>query len=500
MFAPAPPIYTVAGIREIEEKLIPSARPSLMERAGRAAAEDAVRLIMDRPGPILFACGPGNNGGDGFVMARQLRQAGREAVVAFAGDPAQLPSDAGRAHADFLRAGGTITAELPAAPPQGWALVVDALFGIGLKRALEGRLAAWLDTLNAQQAPRMALDLPSGLDADTGRPLGNCFRATHTTTFIALKPGLLTNDGPDYCGEITVQRLDIDCPAWVPACGHGVTPSLFANLLMPRLRNTHKGRHGDVGIIGGACGMTGAALLAGRAALWLGAGRVYVGFLDPNAPAVDFSHPELMLRRVSNVPTRLTVRALGPGLGLSADAAEALAAAVADDCALVLDADALNLVAGDTALQRTIASRKAATVLTPHPAEAARLLGADTAHVQDDRLAAALELAGRFRSHVVLKGCGSVIATPDGRWFINGTGHPGMASAGMGDVLTGLTASLMAQGWPPEQALIAAVHLHGAAADQLAREETGPIGLTAGETIASARRVFNRWLADAVTH
>jgi ADP-dependent NAD(P)H-hydrate dehydratase / NAD(P)H-hydrate epimerase len=497
MFSPAPPIYTVAGIREIEQKLIPTARPPLMERAGRAAAEDAVRLIMDRPGPILFACGPGNNGGDGFVMARQLRQAGREVIVAFGDDPAKLPRDAGKAHADFVHAGGTITSDLPAAPPQGWALVVDALFGIGLKRAIDGRLADWIATLNAQRAPRMALDVPSGLDADTGRPLGPCFRATHTTTFIALKPGLLTNDGPDYCGDISVQRLDIDCAACAPAAGHGITPALFRTHLVPRPRNTHKGRYGDVGILGGDAGMTGAALLAGRAALWLGAGRVFVGLLDPQALTVDMTHPELMLRTAATLPRRLTALALGPGLGTRAEAAAELATAIAGDCALVLDADALNLLAVDPALQTALTARSAPTLLTPHPAEAGRLLGSDASSVQHDRLTAALTIASRYRSHVVLKGCGSLIATPGGRWYINGTGHPGMATAGMGDVLTGLIASLVAQGWPPEHALIAAVHLHGTAADRLAREGAGPIGLTAGEVIDAARRIFNAWLVEA---
>ncbi|TAH50069.1 MAG: NAD(P)H-hydrate dehydratase [Betaproteobacteria bacterium] len=497
MFAPAPPIYPVAGIREIEHKLIPTARPPLMERAGRAAAEDAVRLIMDRPGPILFACGPGNNGGDGFVMARQLHQAGREVIVAFADDPACLPSDAGRAHADFLHAGGTIVSDLPAAPAQGWALVVDALFGIGLKRGIDGRFADWLAILNAQPGPRMALDVPSGLDADTGRPLGPCFRATHTTTFIALKPGLLTNDGPDFCGDISVQRLDIDCPAWLEPRGRVITPAIFENCLVPRPRNTHKGRHGDVGILGGDSGMTGAALLAGRAALWLGAGRVHVGLLDPQAPAVDHAHPELMLRSAATLPRQPTALAVGPGLGQRAEAKAELIAALGSPCALVLDADALNLIAADSALQGELRSRSSPTVLTPHPAEAARLFGCNTADVQADRLSAAQSLATRFNACIVLKGCGSLIAIPDGRWYINGTGHPGMASAGMGDVLTGLIVSLLAQGWPAEQALIAAVHLHGAAADLLAHEGIGPIGLTAGELVGAARRLFNGWLAQA---
>lgn len=497
MLSPLHPIYPVAGIREIENTLIPSARPPLMERAGRAAAQDAVRLIMDRPGPILIACGPGNNGGDGFVMARQLAQAGREVVVAFCAAADRLPAEAAKAHADYFAAGGTIVSDLPAAPAQGWALVVDALFGIGLGRPVDGRYGSWIQTLNAQPGPRMALDVPSGLDADTGQPLGTTFRATHTTTFIALKPGLLTNDGPDYCGEISVQRIDIDAPAWLPARGHAVAPSLFRDLLQPRPRNTHKGIYGDAGVLGGNAGMVGAALLAGRAALWLGTGRVYVGLLDDNGPAVDFAHPELMLRRAHTLPERLSALAVGPGLGTEGTSASLLAAALARNIPLLLDADALNLSGADPILKRTLAARTAPTVLTPHPAEAARMLGATTAGVQADRLHAALEIAGQYKALVVLKGCGSIIATPDGRWFINGTGHPGMASAGMGDVLTGLIVGLLAQGWPAESALIAGVHLHGAAADRLAREGIGPIGLTAGETIDAARGVFNGWLIEA---
>lgn len=497
MFTPAQPIYPTAAIRDIENRFASSARPSLMERAGRAAAEDAVRLLLDRPGPVLIACGPGNNGGDGLVMARHLRQAGREVVALLAADPARLPADAAKAHADYVAAGGTPLTKMPPPPEGGWALVVDALFGIGLGRAVEGLYADWIARLNALPAPRMALDVPSGLDADTGQPLGATFVATHTTTFIALKPGLLTNDGPDYCGDISVQRLDIDCPACLPPLGHSITPALFAGSLQPRPRNTHKGRHGDAGVLGGDTGMVGAALLAGRAALWVGSGRVYVGLLDPGAPAVDPGRPELMLRQARKLPEQLTALAIGPGLGTGAEAATMLAAALDADCPLVLDADALNLVGRDPALQARLVAREAATLLTPHPAEAARLLGTDTASVQRDRLAAALELARRYASLIVLKGCGSLVATPDGRWFINGTGHPGMATAGMGDVLTGIVLGLLAQGWAAELALIAAVHLHGAAADRLAREGVGPIGLSASEVVDAARGVLNGWLLAA---
>ena len=497
MFSPLRPIYPVAGIREIENTLIPSARPPLMERAGRAAAEDAVRLIMDRPGPILIACGPGNNGGDGFVMARQLTQAGREVVVAFGGAPDRLPAEAAKAHADYVAIGGTVVSDLPAAPANGWALVVDALFGIGLGRPIEGRFATWIQTLNAQPGPRMALDVPSGLDADTGQPLGATFRATHTTTFIALKPGLLTNDGPDYCGEISVQRIDIDAPAWLPPRGHAVAPSLFRAHLQPRPRNTHKGIYGDAGILGGNAGMVGAALLAGRAALWLGTGRVYVGLLDDNGPAVDFAHPELMLRRAVALPERLSALAVGPGLGTQSTSASLLAAALQRNIPVLLDADALNLSGADATLRAMLAARSAPTVLTPHPAEAGRMLGADTVSVQSDRLHAALAIAAQYKALVVLKGCGSIIATPDGRWFINGTGHPGMASAGMGDVLSGLLGALLAQGWPVPLAARFGPFLHGAAADRLVAEGIGPIGITASETVSAARRLLNEWSVRA---
>ncbi|MDR3212559.1 MAG: NAD(P)H-hydrate dehydratase [Azoarcus sp.] len=487
------PIHSVRGIRAIEQSL-PNAQPSLMERAGRAAALDAVRLLAPRPGPVLVACGPGNNGGDGFVVARELCQAGHEVTVAFADDAARLPADAARAHADFLRAGGATVGDLPSAPACGWALVVDALFGIGLQRPPEGRHAAWIEALNALPAAKLAIDTPSGLDADTGHRLGVCLRATHTTTFIALKPGLLTLDGPDYCGEISLQTLGIDPAAHVAANGHRIERGLFAAQLHPRLRNTHKGLFGDACVLGGATGMAGAVLLAARAALWLGAGRVYACFLDPAAPRVDPVHPELMLRSATRLPERLRALAVGPGLGISADAERLLQAAIERDIPLLLDADALNIVSRWSKLTNVLKARRTATILTPHPAEAGRLLGVSTAEIQGDRVAATLKLACDYRACVVLKGCGSVVATPDGRWFINTTGNSGMASAGMGDVLSGLVLALIAQGWPAEQALLAAVHLHGAAADRLKTAGAGPVGLTAGETIPAARKLFNDWL------
>jgi hydroxyethylthiazole kinase-like uncharacterized protein yjeF len=497
MFEPPQPIYTVAGIRAIEEQVLPEAEPPLMERAGRAAAEEAFRLTMDRSGPVLIVCGPGNNGGDGFVMARRLLQAKRPVVVAFGGNAARLPSEARAAFDAWRDAGGTVTSDLPAPPPEGWALIADAMFGIGLQRPITGRFADWIASLNTQRTPRLAIDIPSGLDADTGRVLGTAFRATHTLTFIALKPGLLTLDGPDHAGIVTVRALELNLDDFPAAQGHRIQPTLFRNYLQPRLLNTHKGSYGSVGVIGGAPGMTGAALLAARAALKLGAGRVYVGLLDAAAPRVDPAQPELMLRDIDCIFDQSTVLAVGPGLGQQADAARLVERAIASPQPLVLDADGLNVLAAHDALHQPCGMRRAPTLLTPHPAEAGRLLGSDAAAVQRDRVMAAVAIARRYGALVVLKGCGSVIATPDGRWFINGTGHPGMATAGMGDTLTGQLASLLAQGWGAEAALLAAVHLHGAAADRLAREGIGPIGLSAGEVAEASRGVFNGWIVHA---
>jgi hydroxyethylthiazole kinase-like uncharacterized protein yjeF len=459
-----------------------AATPPLMERAGAAAARSALALLTGR---ALVLAGPGNNGGDAFVVARRLKEAGHAPVVLFAGEPQRLPADARAAHAAWLAAGGRCVAEYPAGR---FGLIVDGLFGIGLTRAIEGDYARWIERANAGGSPILALDTPSGLDALTGRLAGPAIRATRTVSFVALKPGLLTGDGPDCCGEIEVCDLGIDVGA-----GDGSTIAIetFRAGLRPRPRNSHKGSFGSVAILGGAPGMAGAALLAGRAALKLGAGRVHLGMLA--ALAIDPAQPELMLRTADEALGLASVLAIGPGLGQSLQAGELLARAIGSPLPRVIDADGLNLLAQSPLLQRECAVSPAPTFITPHPAEAARLLGSTTAAVQADRVAAALELAGRLGAHVALKGCGTVVAAPDGRWFVNTSGNPGLASAGSGDVLTGMLAALLAQHWPPLAALLAAVHLHGAAADACVAAGQGPIGLAAGELIDPARRILNDW-------
>ncbi|HEV8108192.1 MAG TPA: NAD(P)H-hydrate dehydratase [Burkholderiales bacterium] len=462
------PIYLTREIREIESK---AGELPLMERAGKAAAEFAASLVPEDRKDILVLAGPGNNGGDARIAAARLEESFfRVKVVSH---PRELPHD------------------------RNWGLVIDGLFGIGLARPITGDYAELVQYTNRQRCPVLALDVPSGIQSDTGQVLGCAVRATHTITFIALKPGLLTLDGPDHCGEIRVAPLDLDLSKGRANCWVA-DRALFQNALKPRPRNFHKGNAGSLGIIGGARGMTGAALLAGRSALKLGAGRVYVGLLQDCA--ADFGAPELMLRHVDDVLGQdLDAVVAGPGLGRTEHAATLVGAALASDWPCVLDADALNLVSEDQNLRAACERRRADTLMTPHPAEAARLLKLSIAEIQDDRIAAARALAERYNAHVVLKGNGSVVVARDGHLFINTTGNPGMASAGMGDVLSGILGALLAQRLTGESALVLGVHLHGAAADTLAADGVGPVGLTAGELIDAARRLWNRWLKEKGT-
>lgn len=482
------PLFRSDALRRVEHTHAAVA-PPLMERAGAAAAQFARTLLPDAKAAVLICAGPGNNGGDAFVMARLLRLTGHPVAVVFRGDAERLPADARAAHARWLATGGRVYAEAPAGD---YALVVDGLFGIGLARPIGGEYATLIERINAFAGPVLALDIPSGLDADTGRCLGATVRATHTLSFIAGKPGLYTLDGPDHCGAVEVNELGL---AIAPGAGALLDRTAFAACLQSRRRNSHKGSYGSLGILGGAPGMAGAALLAGRAGLQLGAGRVYVGMLE--RLAVDPGQPELMLRDGETTLAHATALVVGPGLGQTPAALALLRQALDAPQPLLLDADALNLLAAHPVLEAHCARRTAPTLLTPHPTEAARLLGEDTAAVQADRIAAACRLAVRFRATVALKGCGTVVAAADGHWWINPNGNPGLASGGTGDVLAGQAGALLAQGWPPTKALLAAVHLHGAAADELVAAGCGPVGLTAGELIAPARALLNRWIADA---
>jgi len=487
------PVFLTDQIRSIEHwAFSQDPPPPLMERAGRAVAGLAQRVAPAQARRILVLAGPGNNGGDGFVAARHLKQWFFDVHVVFTGDAARLKGDARAAHDHWRTTGGSISAAIPV--DFDWQLAIDGLFGIGLQRELDERHRELVHALNESASPVIAIDVPSGLDADTGKVMGAAVRAAHTMTFLGLKAGLHTLDGPDHAGEIHLDTLGLDQLPLPGSHGYLIGDEVIAAALPPRPLNSHKGRFGDVIIIGGASGMVGAALLAGRAALKLGAGRVLVGLLG-DGPAVDFGQPDLMLRSVEELLERQNIGAavIGPGLGQSDAALHALTKALRSDAPIVLDADALNIAATSKALKSSLQNREKATLLTPHPAEAARLLGLDTAAIQEDRIGAALSLADDYNASVVLKGCGSVCAFPEGTWCINTSGNPAMASAGMGDVLSGILGALLAQGAAAHAALLAGVHVHGLAADALVAGGTGPVGLTASETIDAVRQTWNRF-------
>lgn len=494
------PVLTSDQIRAVEHAaLAADATLRLMERAGQAAAALALRLAADRGEAALIVAGPGNNGGDAFELAAHLRQAFHAVQVVFLGDADKLPADAARAYAKWRATGGSVLEAIPAG--KKWSIVVDGLFGIGLSRPPEGAHATAIAALNAiVDTPKLALDIPSGVNGDTGAVHGIAVRATHTITFIALKPGLLTLDGPDCAGELQCDALGLD-PHSFAADGRALDAAALRLVQRPRPRNFHKGHAGTLAIIGGASAMVGAAVLAGRAAIKCGVGKVFLGLIAENALALDLAQPELMIRSAARLirDARDTAAgaapdalAIGPGMGTSTGARELLVGAISSAVPLVLDADALNLIGADAGLGKLLAERAAPSILTPHPAEAARLLGCTVAAIQADRVRSARAIAERFRAHVVLKGNGSVLAAPDGRWWINRSGHSGMAVAGMGDVLTGLIGALLAQGFDAEQALTTGVHLHGAAGDACAAAGLGPIGLTASELADAARALINQ--------
>ena len=490
-------LYSVAQIRATENAAAARLEPGeLMRRAGRAGFEAALALLGDeRARPVLVLAGPGNNGGDALEVAANLGEAGVDVVVLHLAGSGKTSPEAAQALTRARASRANFADVEPGV--RDWALVVDGLFGIGSTRALEGRYRDLVAGLDAVRCPVLALDLPSGLDADSGAingPDGVAVRATHTITFIGDKPGLHTAEGRDHAGIVQVADLGLDRSLFEPALACIGTPALFAAQLAPRRQNSHKGQFGDVAVIGGAHGMAGAAVLAARGALYAGAGRVFAAMIGP-ALAFDALQPEIMFRSAHDVEIAGRVLVLGPGMGGAMEAMRALGAGIDGAAPVVIDADGLNLVAASTDLQERVTRRQAGTIVTPHPLEAARLLGISPAEVQADRLGAARSLARRLQAVVVLKGSGSVIARPEGDVAINPTGNPGLATGGSGDVLAGVCGALLAQGWPAWEAAIGAVWMHGAAADQLVERGIGPVGLTAGELPAALRGVFNALVA-----
>lgn len=476
-------LYTNASTRKIDRAAIDGGIPGieLMERAAQAAL-DVLRRRWPAARRLVVLCGPGNNGGDGFLLAALARAAGLQASVVATSESS--PGDAALARQRFLDEGGSTASgdPLPAAD-----VYVDGLFGSGLNRAPSGDAAGLITALNAAGRPVLALDVPSGLDADTGQPFEPCVRAAATVCFVAWKRGLFTAKGADCSGALELAMLDI--PAGARAA---VEPDAF--LMSPRAlpardKDSNKGRYGHVLAVGGDLGAGGAVRLCGEAAARLGAGLVSVATREANVAALLAGRPELMPhgvhvpRNLDPLLARASVLAVGPGLGQDDWGRGLWLAALDAGKPTVLDADGLNLLARSP---RDLPER---VVLTPHPGEAARLLGGSVDEVQGDRFAAVRTLAGKYRAVVVLKGEGSLVANPEGRVAVCPWGNPGMASGGMGDVLTGVIAGLMAQQLDPWDAACLGVGLHARAGDLAAR--AGERGLLASDLFPYLRALVN---------
>ena len=473
------PLHSAAATR-LAEALAQAQHPpgALMARAGLAVARLALAQTPHAQHVHVF-CGPGNNGGDGLVAARHLHAAGKRVQVTLVCDPTCLPPDAATAWRETAAAG----VELQVWPGENAALrpacdlVIDALLGVGATRAVSGHIAEAVNTINRAHAPVLAVDIPTGLNADTGAALGGpIVRANASLSLLTLKPGCFTAEGRDHAGQVWLDTLGA-------LSGDATAGLVGAPADRPRSHASHKGRHGDVAVVGGARGMVGAAWLAARAALAAGAGRVFISLLDDLAAPYDPQRPELMVRTAwwRSSPAVLGQSTVVCGCGAGDTLAEVLPPLLAHAARLVLDADALNAVAVDPSMMAALRRRGArglGTVLTPHPLEAARLLGCSTAQVQQDRLVAAQTLAERTGATVVLKGSGTVLSATSALPLINPTGNGALATGGTGDVLAGWIGGLWAQDDAPGPRALAAESTwrHGHAAERfVAHGGHGPL-------------------------
>jgi NAD(P)H-hydrate epimerase len=489
-------LYRAEQVREfdriaIQEYGIPSAE--LMLRAGSRAFQ-LIEHRWPQARRILVVCGAGNNGGDGYVVARLAKQAGLEVQLYTLADPAKLRGDALSMADAWCAAGGEI--EPFGGLPKQCDLIVDAILGTGLEREVSGDWAAAIEAINRHAAPVLAIDIPSGLNADTGRAMGCAIQAQATISFIGLKQGMFTGVGPDCCGTIFFDALEV--PARIYGrqilAARRLDWDKSSQQLPARRRSAHKGEYGHVLVIGGDQGYSGAARLAGEAAARCGAGLVSVATHPAHAAVLNLGRPELMCRGINGpnelgpLLARANVIALGPGLGQGEWGRSLFEAALATELPLVVDADGLNLLA-ERPMQR------ANWILTPHPGEAARLLQTNSREIQADRFAAVTRLQSRYAGVIVLKGSGSLIQAGSSRPIgLCSNGNPGMASGGSGDLLTGIIAALIAQGQGLQAAAELGVCLHAAAGDRAAL--VGERGMLAGDILAQLRPLLNQGQTD----
>jgi len=483
-------VYSAAQVRAMDRHaidVIGIPGHTLMQRAAEAALA-LLRQQWPDANRITVLCGSGNNGGDGYVLARLARDAGLSVNACALVDPLRLAGDAARAYADFTAAGGRDTGF----PGTGLAvtdIVVDALLGTGIDRPVEGAMRECVEAVNASGVPVLSLDLPSGLDADSGLIRGSAISATRTITFVALKAGLFLGDAWDCVGELSFAGLGIPeaaREAHAPVIRR-MDSCLLEAALPPRRRSGHKGDHGRVLIVGGLA-MPGAVRLAGEAALRAGAGLVTVATDAQSVASIIAGRPELICHAVKSAAEleklldAADAVAIGPGLGQTRSARDFFGTVTGCGKAMVLDADALTLLAEKP-------RHRDDWILTPHPGEAARLLGTDAAAIQRDRLGSARAIAARYGGVCVLKGAGTLVALEELLPWVCDCGNPGMATAGAGDVLTGIIAALVAARCELERAAAAGVLLHARAGDRAAL--SGERGLVAGDLIAELRALVN---------
>ncbi len=484
-------LYRATQVREldriaIQKHGIPSA--TLMERAGESAFA-ILRRLWPEAKRALVCSGTGQNGGDGFVVARLAQAAGLRATVTVIGNIKNIHGDA-LANYERLRKTAATVVEWKPALLNDADVIVDALLGTGLDRPVTGGMAEVITAINRGGRPVLAVDVPSGLNADTGQPLGTAVKAQATVTFVGMKAGFLTGSGPDYCGHVYFADLGIPAAVReaVPPAVERISRADGVHLLPRRARGSHKGHFGHVLVIGGDHGYAGAARMAAEAAGRVGSGLVSIATRPEHAAMLSAARPEIMAHNASDrraltpLFRNATVAAIGPGLGQSDWAQDLLGATLEQKLPLVVDADALNLIALDPVTRTD-------WILTPHPGEAARLLKSDTTVVQADRYAAARAVRERYGGVCVLKGCGTVIATPDGVYVCD-AGNPGMASGGMGDILTGVIAGLLAQGLSLSDAARHGVCVHAEAADQAAAQG-GERGMLATDLMHWLRKLVN---------
>lgn len=424
----------------------------LMQRAGLASASWALALAPHARS-FWIACGPGNNGGDGLLCARHLLLWGKNVTVTLLESDRPTPIDAQKALEEANAAGIKISHEIP----YEFDVAVDALFGIGGKPELTHVASEWVGAMQKARFLNLAIDVPTGLNASTGARGSTCVKADHTLSLLTLKAGLFTASGRDASGQIWFNSLGIEDDTGIAALN-------LPQKSPARLHATHKGSYGDVAVVGGATGMAGAAILAARAALHAGAGRVFLSFLHETSLACDPVQPELMVRSFHSLDLQQSTVVCGCGGGH--EIRPFMADLLRNSFRLVIDADGLNAIADISALQDLLKKRSQdSTVLTPHPLEAARLLGTSVHEIQNDRLGSARAIAEMFQCAVILKGSGSVISAPGRKSLINPTGNPRLASAGTGDVLAGLAGAVLSQKPDAYEAASIACFLHGLSAD-----------------------------------